>query len=202
MHYKYAVAVNSYDYASAPKVLYDAQAMLTWGAKHIGAGESGDFNEMLAVGYFSGNEMSVRTSQSKFCAQADPGSQYHDDGEEQLGPTVSTLSLGCNAQMTLRMKSRYYNGVTKSDKYNPAEPVLPGAALAAERKALNALHGTMKADEFEESRKAMYKNYTIKKEPPVLLSMKLRHGDIVIMHGHEMQKYFEVSPTATRLSLN
>ena len=31
------------------------------------------------------------------------------------------------------------------------------------------------------------------KTPPDLVKMKLRHGDIVIMHGAEMQKYFEVS---------
>ena len=113
----------------------------------------------------------------------------------ELGPTIATLSLGGPAIMTMRMKERYWKGYTKSLNYNPHEPVLPGAALEHERRQLNALHGTITAEEFEKRRKFMYAQgkEALKGQPPVLLTMPLDHGSIIIMHGAEMQKYYEVS---------
>ena len=103
------------------------------------------------------------------------------------------MSLGCPAVMTLKMKERYYKGVTKTGAYRADEPVLPGSALEQERKALNALHGTLTKEQFEERRKKMYKDNAKKiGPPPVILKMALAHGDIIIMHGAEMQKYFVV----------
>ena len=95
--------------------------------------------------------------------------------------------------MTLKMKERYYKGFTKGGNYDPNEPVLPGAALEQERKALNALHNTLTADEFEQRCKKLYKDKAKNiGSPPVILTMALAHGDIIIMHGAEMQKYFVV----------
>ena len=100
--------------------------------------------------------------------------------------------------MKLRMKDRYYKGLTKGNHYNPDEPVLPGCALEKERKALNAKKDSMTAEQFEKSRLSMYKKHGKLSSSPVLLTMKLQHGDMVVMHGTEMQKYYEVSLTRTK----
>lgn len=57
---------------------------------------------------------SLRERSSNLCT-----AQYHDDGEDTLGPTVATLSLGSPAVMTFRIKKKYsrpereYNSVEK-----------------------------------------------------------------------------------------
>ena len=105
--------------------------------------------------------------------------------------------------MTLKMKERYYKGVTKAEKYEPREPILPGCALEHQRKALNALYGKVSDDEFDARLKQMYKDGA--KEvgaPPIILKMPLAHGDIIIMHGAEMQKYFVVWNSSPSLLLH
>ena len=97
--------------------------------------------------------------------------------------------------MTLRMKSRYYSGCTASQKYCPSDPVLPGCLLEEARRKLNSLYGQISEEGFESRTDEMYKAANLKrvsKPSPVLLTMALEHGDIVIMHGGEMQKYYEV----------
>ena len=55
-------------------------------------------------------------------------SQYHDDGEESLGPTVASLSLGCPAKMKWRLKSKYWCGFKDKARkhYDPEQPILRG----------------------------------------------------------------------------
>lgn len=97
--------------------------------------------------------------------------------------------------MMLRMKERYWKGLTKNKKYNPKEPILPGAALEQERKILNASYGKISDEEFERRRAVIYNaNVSALRSPKPVLTMNLKHGDIVVMHGAEMQKYFEVGP--------
>jgi len=120
--------------------------------------------------------------------------QYHDDGEESLGPVIATLSLGGSATMTFKMKDRYYKGLTKTGRYNPMEFVPPGAALYNERRALNQLYGTMPNAQFDILRRQMYANNPAAlKSNPVLVTAHLLHGDIIIMNGAAMQKYYVVS---------
>ncbi|KAK2018281.1 hypothetical protein LZ32DRAFT_680720 [Colletotrichum eremochloae] len=49
-----------------------------------------DFNELLSIGYMEEDKIN-----------------YHDDGEDTLGPTVATLSLGSPALMSFKMKKSY-----------------------------------------------------------------------------------------------
>ncbi|GKT69493.1 oxoglutarate iron-dependent oxygenase protein [Colletotrichum tofieldiae] len=49
-----------------------------------------DFNELLSIGYMEEDKIS-----------------YHDDGEDTLGPTVATLSLGSPALMSFKRKKAY-----------------------------------------------------------------------------------------------
>ena len=94
--------------------------------------------------------------------------------------------------MSMRMKSRYFTGLTKGGNYDPLEPVLPGSCLEEERKELNDLWGTITPAQFDQMRKALYSSRKIPRNGPVILTMHLGHGDNVVMHGDEMQKYYEV----------
>ena len=94
--------------------------------------------------------------------------------------------------MQFRMKERYYKGLTKGNKYDPTEPVLNGCALESDRISLNALHGSISNEEFDSRRALMYKNKSLKGHK-AFLTLKLAHGDMVVMHGGEIQKYYEVN---------
>jgi len=66
--------------------------------------------------------------------------KYHDDGEDTLGPTIATLSLGSPSSMMFRCKKKY------SDR---------------------------KVDRKE------------------CLRVLLNHGDMVVMHGIDIHKFYE-----------
>lgn len=118
--------------------------------------------------------------------------QFHDDGESTLGPTVATLSLGGQAKMMIRMKATYYSGKTKAGIYDPLAPVLPGCKCYEERVKLNSLYGKVSKVAFAEAKAKVYKDMSRIGNAPVLLTLQLNHGDMVVMHGGEMQKFYEV----------
>lgn len=94
--------------------------------------------------------------------------------------------------MLIRMKAKYYSGKTKGGKYDPTATVLPGCKGYQERIQLNALYGKLPEKAFEEAKMAAYKKIGKIGNPPTLLTMLLNHGDMVVMHGADMQKYYEV----------
>lgn len=124
-------------------------------------------------------------------------SQYHDDGEIDLGPTIATLSLGGEADMTIRMKERYYSAKKiRFNPYDPNAPVIKGCQFYKERLELNILHKNGCSDEVlraQETKLRLKVQKNGRNSAPVILNMRLHHGDMVVMHGSEMQKYFEVS---------
>ena len=93
--------------------------------------------------------------------------------------------------MTMRMKSKYYFGKTKETFYD--DVVLPGCVKYEERKALLAKYGTERPPAYYEERDTLYNSIKASGHPPTIITMKLRHGDLVVMHGSHMQKYYEVS---------
>lgn len=94
--------------------------------------------------------------------------------------------------MMVRMKAAYYSGKTKAGKYDPLAPVLPGCKAYDERVKLNSRWGKIPKHAWEEEKAALYKKIGRIGNAPVLLTMQLNHGDMVVMHGAEMQKYYEV----------
>ena len=101
--------------------------------------------------------------------------------------------------MTIRMKAKYYSAKRINfSPYDPNAPVIEGCQLYEERLRLNALHNSgcpaevLRAEEADLYYQA-FKNGGGRNNAPVVLSMKLHHGDMVVMHGSEIQKYFEVS---------
>ena len=130
------------------------------------------------------------------CSPLTNGSQYHDDGEISVGPTVVSISLGCPAKMKWRMKIRYWCGFKDKNckHYDPDQPILPGCRKPEERRKLNELAKTASTAELDAAAQvALAFKKGESKTPPVVLEMDLRHGDYMVMHGAFMQLYYEVS---------
>ena len=120
--------------------------------------------------------------------------QFHDDGESSLGPTIATLSLGAKANMLIRMKYKYHNGASRAKKVLNDDPVLKGCQFEDERRELKDKFesGEITREEYEEQRKETFKQRKAGEAYP-LIKMELNHGDLVVMHGENLQKYYEVS---------
>ena len=184
MPYKYTAKTGTPSTAlsMAPDPAIAALKRLIWAAKEVVPGESFQQpNEMLIVGYMADNSMN-----------------YHDDGEVGLGKTVVSLSLGGEATMTFRMQSKYYapNALLEKNiaKYDPRRKVVEGSKHWAERVALNDLHGSVADDEWEAAKKQLFTDYkNVKGTRTPVLTIVLKHGDYLIQHGSDIQKYYEVS---------
>ena len=186
MPYRYTAKTDtpSGAFSTAPdSVIAALGRMILAAQKVVPAGSFQMPNEMLIVGYMTDN-----------------GMNYHHDGEEGLGPTVVSLSLGGEATMTFRMKAGYYNPEALSGKnvakYDPKRKVVVGSKHWAERAALNESHGNVDDDEWEVAKEQLFSDYKTAKgrrTPPEVLSIVLKHGDYLIMHGSDIQKYYEVS---------
>ena len=195
MPYGYVVNVDQRSFRDAPPVIMRAMDRCEWAATQsdLDPQEHKPFNEVLVIGYFEAGKMEVSGRLAFRSAPTNARkTQYHDDGEESLGPVIATLSLGGSAKMTFKMKDRYYKGLTKTGKYDPKEFVPPGAALEEERKELNKLYGTIPNADFDALRRKMYTDNKdkLKKPSPVMVTVKLLHGDMIIMNGPEMQKFY------------
>jgi len=97
--------------------------------------------------------------------------------------------------MMMRMKATYYFGKSKNGIILADDPVLPGCANYKERLELKNLRGKLKDDEYEKRKEKLYGSMkrTKTSAAPEMIKMHLKHGDMVVMHGAEMQKYYEVS---------
>lgn len=94
--------------------------------------------------------------------------------------------------MTIRMKAKFYNGFNKSRTLLQDDPVLPGCANEDERRDLKQrlINGEITQQEYDKVRQGMVKGRCA--DAPVLLKMQLNHGDMVVMHGENLQQYYEV----------
>lgn len=179
MPYKYVVSVDSKGFDEAPPEIMRALGRLTWATEQAVTAAGDEFfppNELLALAYFE--EMSIG---------------YHDDGESSLGPTIATLSLGAKATMKIRLKDKYFRGCTASKKLLTEDIVLPGCEKYDERKELKTKFANKEITEkeYNERRLAIIKSMKRREGSPVI-SMEIHHGDLVVMHGADMQKYYEV----------
>ncbi|EAW12643.1 putative Rho guanyl nucleotide exchange factor [Aspergillus clavatus NRRL 1] len=178
MPYKYIVSVDSKSFGEAPGEVLRAMGRLTWATERAVAGSGDTFlppNELLMLGYFE--EMRIG---------------YHDDGESSLGPTIATLSLGAKSTMSIRMKYKYYNGISKTKTLLKEDPALAGSRMEAERRSLKTQFASGEIDQATYDR---LRRQTLQKgrcsEAPVYIKMELNHGDLVVMHGEDLQRYYE-----------
>lgn len=123
----------------------------------------------------------------------------HDDGEKDLGPDIASLSLGGAAAMNFKMKSKHWiaKGLTAGN-YDPKLWVVPGCQASKERIAVNELFKAGRMEEYEAAKKELFKllnkdSEKRRKNGPIVLTLELRHGDMVVMHGEQIQEIYEVS---------
>lgn len=178
MPYKFIAATASKSFDGAIHAITDTRSRLNWASKFIVKETHQEFNEVLALGYFEQQKIN-----------------YHDDGEFGLGPTIATLSLGAPGTMRLRMKARHYNGVSTHGVYNDTLP-MPGCEKYAERLAAIGNLCDLKEKDGKGYRarlKTLPKEMGLKAggQAKDAATMMLGHGDIVIMHGADIQKYYE-----------
>ncbi|KAK1710416.1 hypothetical protein BDP67DRAFT_595609 [Colletotrichum lupini] len=102
--YKFVVAVDSKPFSAAPEAFIGALKRMEW------AGEVSiemtnevlgftNFNELLSIGYMEKDKIG-----------------FHDDGEDTLGPTVATLSLGSPAIMFFAKKTKSVKNAKRGKK--------------------------------------------------------------------------------------
>jgi hypothetical protein len=191
MPYKFIAATASRSFKDAARPITATRSRLNWAASYLLSHEPGadsaavqtawktrEFNEVLALGYFEAQKIN-----------------YHDDGEHGLGPTIATLSLGAPGTMRIRMKARHYNGVSSAGVYDDAPP-LPGCAAYEARRAAQPTLEALRCNDVRQWRAQLKK---VPKELGLrsagnakdVLKLELGHGDIVVMHGEALQKYYE-----------
>lgn len=124
--------------------------------------------------------------------------QWHDDGEKDLGPDIASLSVGGAATMSFRMKSKYFlpKNLTP-DNYNPELPVQKGSQAWQLRITANEHFKAGRMAEYEAAKKDIFTflnkdSEKKKKHAKTCLTLELKHGDMVVMHGAEIQKFWEV----------
>ena len=197
MPYKFIAAGESLPFTDAPWPVTEAVSRLNWADRMTSGDAVKDqekFNELYLVAYLQDQCMS-----------------YHDDGEKGLGSTVATLSLGGRAEMGFRPKSPFYHGMktihykkkrmTVMTKDEPL-PEFPNYELRKQFLA-EIQEGNLSEDEeherLAEMATALRAAYPAKQSHTKVedyIKLSLGHGDIVIMRGAHLQKYYEhaVSP--------
>jgi hypothetical protein len=96
--------------------------------------------------------------------------------------------------MKIRLKDKYVRGCSALKKLLPQDIVLPGCEKYDERKTLKTKFDNkeiIKA-EYDKARLDIVGRIKRREGDPVI-TMDLYHGDLVVMHGAEMQKYYEHS---------
>ncbi|KKK17010.1 hypothetical protein ARAM_003408 [Aspergillus rambellii] len=183
MPYKYIVSVDSRGFSNASDAILRSLGRLTWATEQAVQGQSTEQdplllpNELLLLGYFE--DMKIG---------------YHDDGESSLGPTIATLSLGAKSTMLVRMKYKYYHGRSKAKKLLDSDPVLQGCEFFAQRAELKHRweRGDIAKPEYDRGRETIVAK-TRTGDPPPCVKMELHHGDLVVMHGAGLQRFYEHS---------
>ncbi|KAJ9206360.1 hypothetical protein DTO027B5_717 [Paecilomyces variotii] len=176
MPYKYVVSVDSKGFDEAPPEIMNALGRLTWATEQAVSAAGGSVlhpNELLMLGYFE--DMAIG---------------FHDDGESSLGPTIATLSLGAKATMSIRMKYKYYYGCSKLKNLIAEDPVLDHCCQHDKRAILKdqRMRGEITEEAYAQQRRALIDK---RREPPTFIKMSIHHGDFVVMHGENLQKYYE-----------
>lgn len=100
--------------------------------------------------------------------------------------------------MQFRMKPKYWQATRlTADNYDPNASVLPGCHAWRMRIAANDLYQAGRTAKYEAAKQALFQflnnsSETRKKSGPVILKLNLKHGDMVVMHGREIQEKFDV----------
>ncbi|KAK1656092.1 hypothetical protein BDP81DRAFT_278022, partial [Colletotrichum phormii] len=109
--YKFVVAVDSKPFSEAPEAFIGALKRMEWAGRLTRdpsiTADFTNFNELLSIGYMEEDKIG-----------------FHDDGEDTLGPTVATLSLGSPAIMFFAKKTKNVKNAKKTKKDEEYRPVV------------------------------------------------------------------------------
>lgn len=181
MPYKFVASGDTRSFEDSPWPMPNTRTRLNWAAKKIvGHQFTSEFNELLTFGYFDGQNI-----------------KYHDDGEKGLGDAVATLSLGNPADMSFRIKTKHFTGVSTSGVFTDTLPIPGTNQFEARKNAFEALQaGSMAMTSGDRRNKLIQMAHELglkdtAKDRKPLIRLRLSHGDIVIMHGQAIQEYLE-----------
>lgn len=93
------------------------------------------------------------------------------------------------------MKAPQYFGSLKDKVYDRSKIMLPGCLNYRERRGLTQPHGAEEEREWLALATETADRKGRKRTSPVLLTMQLNHGDMVVMHGADIQRHYEVGRT-------
>lgn len=186
MPYKFVTSGASLPFEEAPWPVTECRSRLNWAARTFLDNRTldADFNEELIFAYMEGQKI-----------------EYHDDGEEGLGPRIATLSLGGKAKMHMRMKMKHYTGCSRTGLFTPERPVPGGIGgkdmderRLAEWEKLQA-HKAVDRAAYQARLKQIPRELGLfekrTKKADDLVTVSLSHGDIILMEGYDIQKYLE-----------
>ncbi len=97
--------------------------------------------------------------------------------------------------MNFKMKEKKWPAIGLTcENYDPEAKVIPGSQAWKERVAVNKLYEAGETVQYERAKEELVEslNNQKKKPGPVVLSLELRHGDMVVMHGEEIQRIYDV----------
>lgn len=190
MSYKFVASPDSESFECSPRAVKMARSIMIDCAKKLGITNEEDFNECMLLGYKTLNKIG-----------------FHDDGETGLGPTVATLSVGCVAEMRIKMQEKYYKGYTNAGSVDSLPPIPGGINYPERKEAYNELKKLKESGNqaaYTAKRRSLPKELGLdkakQKSAPEVLKLKLYHGDVVVMHGDLLQSYYLhcVEPKAKR----
>ncbi|EPS37497.1 hypothetical protein H072_8792 [Dactylellina haptotyla CBS 200.50] len=151
--------VDSLPFEESPKVVQQALKTLQTDVAQL-IPDALPMNEVLNVAYFEEQKM-----------------DFHDDGEVDLGPCVSSISLGSPAMMYFRVKAKFCSSNLSQDDKKLLSPSNPSSPISTA----------------EEGRRPTKRN---------ILELRLHHGDVIIMDGRPIQRLLEhaVTPEGFRIA--
>lgn len=190
--YKLAIDVRQdTPFRDAPKILPMARDAANKLCRQYQSEEgTEDFNQCYVAAYFADNAM-----------------HFHSDGEKGLGSVIATWTLGGDGEMLIAPNDHQFFG-WEGSKPLQNDLLLPGIRAEPERRRLKAdldrrLEAVKGAAQKEEEVRGVYRRRfrEVVKEwegkgsagarPAPLLKLPLTHGSVVVMHGKNMQNYYQ-----------
>jgi hypothetical protein len=104
--------------------------------------------------------------------------------------------------MKIRMKKAWFDGYRQTGKPIKDDPVLSGCKHEEERSVLKEKYkaGELSETEYYDARTTLFGSKSTKigrkVHAPAIINMTLEHGDMVVMHGRDIQNYYEVSTSS------
>lgn len=160
-----------------PPEFLGARDLITSAAKSLSGQEDPAFNEILCLGYLG-----------------EGGMGWHSDNEKGVKGLVASVSYGATCTLSFGIKPDYYFGKTRTGKIlGEEDPVLPGCAKEAQRRALRAQLSNESITEaaYLTRLQAILADLKYSKETKWLLQVPLPgNGGIMVQVGEDLNRYY------------